>query len=75
MAKKTVTFTISVEVDEAEIAPKTIPVWLYQFINRLNYEHPVKSMTHKNTKVDISNPSQVRDLKGLKHGRDNLVKQ
>lgn len=57
---KKIGFTI--EIDTEAIAPATINVWIYQLLNRLNYEHPIKSITIDKDTVAITQPDQMYEL-------------
>jgi hypothetical protein len=57
---KTVAFTI--DIDEEAIAPASANVFIYQMLNRLNYEHDLKSVTVDGITVDIAHPDQVAEL-------------
>lgn len=57
---KNIGFTI--EIDEDAIAPASPEVFIFQLINRLNYEHPITSVTVDDVTVDITHPDQVAEL-------------
>lgn len=62
---KTVGFTI--DIDEEEIAPASVEVFLYQLINRLGYEHKISSITVDDVTVPITSND---DLYNLSLGED-----
>lgn len=49
---KVVGFTI--EIDTNEIAPAGVYAFIYQMMNRLNYEHTIKSVTVDGITVDTT---------------------
>lgn len=57
---KKVGFTI--DIDESEIAPASIEVFLYQLINRLGYEHKISSITIDEVTVPISSNDDLYNL-------------
>ena len=62
MAKIPIRVTLEIEIDTDEIAPKTPHVWLYQFINRLNYEYPVKMVEYKGTRRTFTKREDIKNL-------------
>lgn len=62
MAKilKSVGFTI--ELDEEEIAPASVRVWLYKLFNELNYENKITSVTVDGVTVDTTAPDAMYEL-------------
>lgn len=57
---KKIGFTI--EIDEKAIAPASVNVFIYQLVNRLNYEHAITSVTVDDTTVPITKDALVQDL-------------
>ena len=57
---KKVGFTI--EIDEEAIAPASIEVFLFQLVNRLDYEHKISSVTIDEITVPITDEVCVKDL-------------
>jgi hypothetical protein len=49
---KTIGFTIDIDTDE--IAPATPNVFIFQLVNRLNYEHTIKSVTVDGKTIDTT---------------------
>ncbi len=68
MAKiiKKIGFTI--ELDEEEIAPANAEVFIFQLINRLNYQHPITSVMVDDVTVPTTKPGDVSKL-SLKEGK------
>lgn len=62
MAKvvKRVGFTI--EIDEAEIAPMSVNVFLYRLFNNLNNENPITSITIDDVTVDVTEKDALYNL-------------
>ena len=52
---KTISFTI--DIDTETIAPAGVYAWIYQWLNRLNYEHAIKKVTVDGTTVDTTKTS------------------
>ncbi len=63
---------MTIEIDEAEIAPKPIRIWLFHFLNRLNYNHPIKSVTYQGQKLNFKNPEKELPKIKLKD-KDSLI--
>ena len=57
---KRVGFTV--DIDTQAIAPASVNVWIFQLLNRLNYEHEIKSITVDGVTVDITHPDQIAEL-------------
>jgi len=57
---KKVGFTI--EIDEDTIAPATVNVFIYQLVNRLNYEHKITSITIDEVTKEITDASQIKNM-------------
>jgi hypothetical protein len=57
---KKIGFTI--ELDEEAIAPASPDVFVFQLINRLNYEHRITSVTVDNVTVPITKHDEVSKL-------------
>jgi hypothetical protein len=62
MPKHRLTFTMTLDLDLDEIAPMTPHVWLYQLLNRINYEHEVKSVTFKGRTRAFTLRDEIRNL-------------
>ena len=62
MAKQTVKIALEIELDTDEVAPKTPQVWLYQFINRLNYEFPVRAVEYEGKRRVFTSREEVKEL-------------
>jgi len=62
---KKIGFTI--DIDEKDIAPASVEVFLYQLINRLGYEHNISSITIDEVTVPITSKD---DLYNLSLGED-----
>jgi hypothetical protein len=62
MSLQTVKITLEIELDTDEIAPKPPRVWLYQFLNRLNYEHTIKGIEYGGRRRTITGREDVRNL-------------
>lgn len=60
MTTKRIGFTI--DIDEDAIAPASVNVFIYQLLNRLNYEHPITSITIDDVTLEITHPDQVVEL-------------
>lgn len=65
IVQKKVGFTI--DIDEAEVAPASVEVFLYQLLNRLGYEHKISSITIDEVTVPITSND---DLYNLSLGED-----
>lgn len=50
------------EIDEEQITPASWRVWIYQFLNRINYEHEIKSVTVDDVTVEITDSEGVYNL-------------
>ena len=57
---RTVGFVI--DIDTEAIAPASVEVWLYQILNRIGYEHTVKSVTVDGATEIIANKQALYDL-------------
>ena len=57
---KKVGFTI--DIDEKEIAPASVEVFLYQLINRLGYEHNISSITIDEVTIPITSKDDLYNL-------------
>ena len=60
IVQKKVGFTI--DIDEAEVAPASVEVFLYQLLNRLGYEHKISSITIDNVTVPITSNDDLYNL-------------
>lgn len=60
MITKHVGFTI--DIDEEAIAPASPNVFIFQFLNRLSYEHGIKSITIDDVTKEITDPTQIKNL-------------
>jgi hypothetical protein len=60
--EKIITLQLKIRVYEEEIAPLDLQTWLYQFINRLNYEHDVLEVTLDGDKKELKNDEEVKEL-------------
>lgn len=60
MITKRVGFTI--EIDEEAIAPASPNVFIYQIVNRLNYEHNITSITVDDVTKEITDSTQIKNL-------------
>lgn len=63
MAKQLVKFGLEVEFDEEE-AGMPARVWLYQLINRINYQHKVKKVIYGDKQKTFN--KKTEDVKELK---------
>lgn len=57
---KKIGFTI--DINEDEIAPASVEVWIYQMLNRLGNEHTIKSVSVDNVTKPIANKKDLYDL-------------
>lgn len=57
---KKIGFTI--DIDENEIAPASVEVWIYRFINELGNEHSIKSVSVDGVTKPIANKKELYDL-------------
>lgn len=62
MAKVTKQIGFTIDIDEEAIAPASVNVFIYQLLNRLNYEHDIKSITIDDVTVPITNPEQLEAI-------------
>lgn len=62
MAKKEITIKLTFDYDPTENNGIAANVFLYQLLNRLNYQHPIKEVDYKGKKVTIGELSKVKDL-------------
>ena len=60
MITKQVGFTI--EIDEEAIAPASPNVFIYQILNRLNYEHKITTITIDDVTKEITDSTQIKNL-------------
>lgn len=69
MASITKRIGFTIDIDEDAIAPASVNAFIYQLLNRLNYEHEITSITIDDTTVAITHPDQVSELP-LGEGKD-----
>ncbi len=66
--KKDITVTLTFEIDEEEIQ-KPAHIWLYQLINRLNYETPVKGIEFHGKRRVFNSREDIKNI-GLREKED-----
>ena len=57
---KQIGFTI--DVNEEEIAPMSVNVWIYRWLNELANEHTISSITVDDVTVPIADKQELYDL-------------
>ena len=62
MAKQSITIKLTFDYDPAENRGIPPHIFLYQTINRLNYEHPVKSIEYKGKTMSITDFKEIKEL-------------
>ena len=62
MAKKIVSIKLTFEYDPAENFDIPVRIFLFQMINRLNYDWPVKEIEYKGRLKTFTNQIDVREL-------------
>jgi len=62
MAKITKQIGFRITIDEDEIAPASVNVWIYQLLNRLGYEHEITEITIDEVTIAIESKDEVKDL-------------
>ena len=62
MAKVIKKIGFTIEVDTDAIAPASIEVWIYRFLNALGFEHKITSVTVDDVTVPIANKQALYDL-------------
>lgn len=60
IVKKQIGFEI--DIDEEAIAPMSVEVWIYRFLNDLGNEHEIKSVTVDGVTAEIKNREDLYDL-------------
>jgi hypothetical protein len=62
MTKVTKQIGFTIDIDTDAIAPASVEVFIYQMLNRLGYEHEIKSVTVDDVTVEIKNKKELYDL-------------
>ena len=57
---KKIAFTI--DVDKEAIAPQSVNVWIYRFLNQMGNEHNIKSITIDDVTVEIKSKNDLYEL-------------
>lgn len=53
MAKITKKITLTIEIDEADVKPKTPDIILFQILNRINYDHPIRGIDYGGSALNL----------------------
>ena len=61
--KETLKIGITFEYDQEENNNIPARIFLFQMINRLNYEYPVKEIEFKNKKIKVKSDKDIKELK------------
>lgn len=62
MAKENVTIEMTLEYDPAENNDKPAHIFIFQLLNSLNHETPIKSITYKGKTKTFATPDLVKDV-------------
>jgi len=62
MAKQDITIKLTFEYDPLENKGTSANTFLYQFLNRLDYEYPIKSIEYGGKNLIIGKDNKVKDL-------------
>lgn len=63
--KKEITVTFKVEESELD---RPLRVWLYQFLNRIGYEHEVVAVSYNGKRKTFSQQTELKNLKLREQG-------
>lgn len=72
MAKVTKQIGFTIEIDEEEVAPMSVNVFIYQMINRIGYEHTITSVTIDDATMAIESKEDLKEM-SLKRNEDFTV--
>ena len=61
--KETIKIGITFEYDQEENNDLPARIFLFQLINRLNYEYPVKEIEYKGKKIEIKKADDIKNIK------------
>ena len=61
--KETIKIGITFEYDQEENDNMPARIFLFQLINRLNYEYPVKEIEYKGKKIEIKKADDIKNIK------------
>lgn len=62
MAKEEITIAMTLEYDPAENNDKPAHIFIFQLLNSLNHETPIKSITYKGKTKTFATPDLVKDV-------------
>lgn len=57
---KKIGFTI--DIDEKDVAPASVNVFIYRLLNQLGYEHNIQSITIDDTTIPITSKADLYEL-------------
>lgn len=58
MAKVTRKVTITIEIDDTEVKPKTPDIILFQILNRIGYEYPIRGIEYGGEQLNLKDFKQ-----------------
>lgn len=61
MAKQDITVQFTIALDEEELG-KPLNIWLYQFLNRLGYEHEIKDVVVNGESGEVKNSEDLKHM-------------
>jgi len=62
MAKITKKIGFTIDVDEDEVAPASVNVWIYRWLNMLGQEHNIQSVTIDDVTVETPDKEALYNL-------------
>ena len=60
--ERVVVIKLKIKVYEDEIAPMSVPVWIYHLVSRLNYEHDIMEVEVDGVNKKMKNDNDVKNL-------------